>query len=87
MSRAEDIELAIATMPVKNSREAETVAWLLVNTAVVAVIDAALAGREDELADRLDNLAVTTITQDDRWVEYVRANDVRAVVREIRAVR
>lgn len=48
-TRAEVIELAIATMPVKNRQEAEAIAWLLVNTSVVEVIDATLATWEAEI--------------------------------------
>jgi hypothetical protein len=38
------IERAISTMPVRNRSEAEAVAWLLVNTPVVAYVAAAIRG-------------------------------------------
>lgn len=38
----EAIELAIATMPVKNRSEAEAVGWLLVNTPIAAYVAAAV---------------------------------------------
>ena len=38
------IEKAIATMPVKNHQEAEAIAWLLVNTPIVAHVAAAIRG-------------------------------------------
>jgi hypothetical protein len=54
---AQRIEMAIATMPVKNSKEAEAVAWVLVHTDIVEalqlVVDAACVEILDVAGRRL----------------------------------